>query len=101
MGSEDGDHVYVIDTSTLEIKQAITILHEENRSWRRFAILATPDGKRVAVFSELMVVLLSWEGDILMKQRIMLSDSLVALENTSITFYDNSEEETITYSFPD
>jgi len=101
IGSEEGDHVYVIDTSNLKATQDITVLHYEDYSWRKFAILSTPDGKHVAVVSELMFVIMTWAGKIVTQRRILMSDWLQSLGNTSITFLDTSAEGTITYTFPD
>jgi hypothetical protein len=59
IGSEDGHHVYVVDLKTLEVTQAITVLHDEDKAWEKFAILVTPDGAHVVVVSELKFVILA------------------------------------------
>jgi hypothetical protein len=100
IGSEEGDHVYVVNTKNLEVDRKITVAHYEDYSWRKFAILSTPDGKHVAIVSELKFLILTWDGRNVMERDILMSDSLVALENTSITFYDNSQEGSIIYTFP-
>jgi hypothetical protein len=99
IGSEHGEHVYFIDVRNLEVKQALHLLREQDKAWSRFAILVTPDKKRVVIISELVFIILKWSGDIIMDQRIMLSDSFRSLDNRNITFYDESNNKYFKYQF--
>jgi len=99
IGSEYGEHVYFVDVRDLEVKQVLRLLREQDKMWSRFAILVTPDKKRVAIVSELVFVISNWSGDIIMDQRIMLSDSFRSLDNGKITFYDESNNKHFTYHF--
>jgi hypothetical protein len=100
MGSAYGNHVYFIDTGTLQIKQVFQLLREEDQSTSMFAILVTPDEKHVAIISELTFAITKWSGEILLDFRInLLSDRFLSLTNHSISFEDQSTEKTFTYFF--
>lgn len=100
VGSEDGHHVYFVDTKDLQVKQVLHILREENRSLSKFVILVTPDERHVAIISELVFAIANWAGEVILDYRInMLQDKFLSLTNHSISFEDQSDDKKITYYF--
>ena len=103
MGSAYGQRVYFLDIDTLEVRQVLSLRREEDEAlafFRSFVIHGTPDGEHVIVVSELMFVIASWSGQVMMQHEVQLNDSLVAFDNTSLTFEDKSSYGTIIYLFP-
>lgn len=100
VGSSLGGHVYAMDIHTFEITCEVSLKRDPCVGERTFELYTTPSGQRVVVVSELVIVVLTWDGGVLMAHPLTSTVSFEAIEDGAIRLYDRSLEAEVAYKIP-
>lgn len=100
IGSSLGGHVYAVDLNLCEKTCEVSLKRDNYAGERQFALYTTPNLQRVVVVSELVIVVLGWDGAVLMAHPLTSSVIFEGIEDGSIRLYDRSLEADVSYKIP-
>ncbi|MGB8343359.1 MAG: hypothetical protein WCD86_00665 [Ktedonobacteraceae bacterium] len=100
IGSEYGRYIYFIDVLRMKMTQMLDIQHTEDKEWNKCILQVTLDQRRVIVHIEYKVMILTWQGTILLEHSLAWNDSLKLIEQNALTFYNPGADDDSEFTIP-